>query len=285
MDRTKVSGLNNINLCAKKRAPSENGLPGARRNLYVHDRRTCRRKPCSCTTLQRVSYEMRDRLESCSRDPIGYVDGASLYRAYFVPNGVDPTGMQWTIPFNDEWWDHYYDGGGEHLDLADTDTLYDAWSGSGVTSGAESSFKSSLGNKDFGGGGYCGETIISGFALSLAVDYAPGNWQVASLVFPIGNTTLRAEGKCVTMTTCDDTVLNGETSCEEECRRIKRKMCVKTICSGKLILSDAFKDAKDIGDRYPGDQEFSGGTAYTFGATMDFEYSEKSCDTSIVCER
>jgi len=29
-----------------------------------------------------------------SRDPIGYVDGMSLYRAYFIPNYVDPLGKQ-----------------------------------------------------------------------------------------------------------------------------------------------------------------------------------------------
>ena len=28
-----------------------------------------------------------------SRDPIGFVDGMSLYRAYFVPDGVDPSGL------------------------------------------------------------------------------------------------------------------------------------------------------------------------------------------------
>ena len=28
-----------------------------------------------------------------SRDPIGYVDGMNLYRGYFVPNGVDPLGL------------------------------------------------------------------------------------------------------------------------------------------------------------------------------------------------
>ena len=28
-----------------------------------------------------------------SRDPLGFVDGMSLYRAYFVPDGVDPSGL------------------------------------------------------------------------------------------------------------------------------------------------------------------------------------------------
>ena len=30
-----------------------------------------------------------------SRDPIGYVDGMNLYRAYFLPSGVDPTGLSY----------------------------------------------------------------------------------------------------------------------------------------------------------------------------------------------
>jgi RHS repeat-associated protein len=29
-----------------------------------------------------------------SRDPMGYVDGASQYRAYFIPGGIDPTGRK-----------------------------------------------------------------------------------------------------------------------------------------------------------------------------------------------
>ncbi|TWU33675.1 hypothetical protein Q31b_57320 [Novipirellula aureliae] len=34
--------------------------------------------------------------QSCSRDPIGYVDGNSLYRGYFVLNGLDPLGLIYT---------------------------------------------------------------------------------------------------------------------------------------------------------------------------------------------
>ena len=32
-----------------------------------------------------------------NRDPLGYVDGMSLYRGYFVPSGVDPTGEFWSV--------------------------------------------------------------------------------------------------------------------------------------------------------------------------------------------
>ena len=30
-----------------------------------------------------------------SRDPAGYVDGASLYLGYFAIDGVDPSGLGW----------------------------------------------------------------------------------------------------------------------------------------------------------------------------------------------
>ncbi|TWT29257.1 hypothetical protein KOR42_55400 [Thalassoglobus neptunius] len=30
-----------------------------------------------------------------SRDPLLYIDGTHLYRAYFVPKGGDPTGKGW----------------------------------------------------------------------------------------------------------------------------------------------------------------------------------------------
>jgi hypothetical protein len=50
-------------------------------------------KPFADTSLRRVTYEKRFRLESCARDPIGYVDGLTLYRAYFARDGVDPSGL------------------------------------------------------------------------------------------------------------------------------------------------------------------------------------------------
>ena len=39
--------------------------------------------------------------EFISRDPLGYVDGMSLYRGYFVPGGKDPLGLR--REFNPEW--------------------------------------------------------------------------------------------------------------------------------------------------------------------------------------
>lgn len=40
-------------------------------------------------------------IQSCSRDPIGYVDGRNLYRSYFVVVGVDPLGLQAVIPIDE----------------------------------------------------------------------------------------------------------------------------------------------------------------------------------------
>ncbi|WP_197137963.1 RHS repeat protein [Crateriforma conspicua] len=40
----------------------------------------------------------------CSRDPIGYVNGQSLYRAYFVPDKLDPSGLEWVLsPYTGEY--------------------------------------------------------------------------------------------------------------------------------------------------------------------------------------
>jgi len=42
---------------------------------------------------KRARYYDPNTGEFISRDPLGYVDGMSLYRGYFVPNGVDPEGL------------------------------------------------------------------------------------------------------------------------------------------------------------------------------------------------
>ena len=41
----------------------------------------------------RARYYDPELGEFISRDPLGYVDGMSLYRGYFVPEGMDPGGL------------------------------------------------------------------------------------------------------------------------------------------------------------------------------------------------
>ncbi len=51
----------------------------------------CSKSNCQAD-LREATYDECDRLESCSKDPIGYGDGLNRYTAYFVPGNVDPSG-------------------------------------------------------------------------------------------------------------------------------------------------------------------------------------------------
>ncbi len=58
--------------------------------------------PTACRLKRAPTYKKCTRLESCSRDPIGYEDGHNLHAAYFaLRNATDPTG-KWT-------WGEYFD--------------------------------------------------------------------------------------------------------------------------------------------------------------------------------
>ena len=50
------------------------------------------------SAYKRARYYHAELGRFISRDPIGYVDGMSLYRAYFVPGGVDPFGDLFEVP-------------------------------------------------------------------------------------------------------------------------------------------------------------------------------------------
>ena len=67
--------------------------PGAAENRTAISAASTCVSSTSCRLKRTCTYESRTRLESCTRDPIGYEDGWNSYRAYFVPNSVDPTGQ------------------------------------------------------------------------------------------------------------------------------------------------------------------------------------------------
>jgi hypothetical protein len=60
--------------------------------------RTCTSRPSPCfnsstqANLRSATHKKRKRLGSCSKDPIGFPDGPSSYRAYFVGKAMDPLG-------------------------------------------------------------------------------------------------------------------------------------------------------------------------------------------------
>ena len=65
----------------------------------------------------RARYYSAELGRFVGRDPLGYVDGMSLYRGYFVVVGMDPSGMTWG---NGDALYHYYTGGGADVSLATT---------------------------------------------------------------------------------------------------------------------------------------------------------------------
>ena len=71
-------------------------LRGARRNSYMRVRRVRDRNARTCTTLRRWNYAECDRLDSCSRDPIGF-EGQQWNVVNYVANRPvtlrDPFGL------------------------------------------------------------------------------------------------------------------------------------------------------------------------------------------------
>ena len=66
-------------------------------NEYTY---TGRRLDPSGLMYFRARYYSPQLGQFISRDPLGYVDGVSQYRGYFVPNGMDPFGLDWVWPWD-----------------------------------------------------------------------------------------------------------------------------------------------------------------------------------------
>jgi hypothetical protein len=66
--------------------------------------RTCTSRPLPCfnsstqANLRTATHKKRKRLGSCSKDPIGYVDGKQLYSSFFHLSKLDPSGRSWINP-------------------------------------------------------------------------------------------------------------------------------------------------------------------------------------------
>jgi len=72
-------------------------------NEYLYTGR--RRDPGTNLQLHRNRYYHAALGQWLNRDPLGYVDGMSQYRAYCVPGGVDPWGLFSWVPKDDlAWW-------------------------------------------------------------------------------------------------------------------------------------------------------------------------------------
>ncbi len=67
--------------------PHHSALASRKNPTQAHPYRRDPRK-----RLYRARFYHAELGRFISRDPVGYFDGMSLYRAYFVPNGTDPSG-------------------------------------------------------------------------------------------------------------------------------------------------------------------------------------------------
>ena len=70
----------------------------------------------ACLLYFRARYYSPQLGQFISRDPLGYVDGMSQYRAYFVPGSMDPSGETCRPPDEESTGQirgcvHFYDGG------------------------------------------------------------------------------------------------------------------------------------------------------------------------------
>ena len=75
----------------------------------------------STVRWNRARYYHAELGRFISRDPIGYVDGMNLYRAYFVPQGVDPRGLDiLVLPVDDQDWSD----SGESRECTDVEILF-----------------------------------------------------------------------------------------------------------------------------------------------------------------
>ena len=85
------AGIQNMVTGAKNptstKRPHHSALASRKTPTQTHPYRCHPRK-----RLYRARYYHAELGRFVSRDPVGYVDGMNLYRAYFVPRGIDPNG-------------------------------------------------------------------------------------------------------------------------------------------------------------------------------------------------
>jgi hypothetical protein len=176
-----------------------------------------------------TAYAGRVRLVSCSRDPIGYEDGANLFGNYFMLRGVDPSGLSWTT--EDFVW-HYWTGWGMPIDLNDVGLAETFWNHASVQ-GEINRFKQ--------------DVVAALFERMAGLDCEAYSWSHnysgrsgyqsdvtwTWTMFPIGDSALKFSSAC--------SISVG--ACDKECNECRD---FSLDCSFDYTLRDSFRDPLDF---------------------------------------
>jgi hypothetical protein len=87
-----IYNLQMVALAENLETKFENPLRGRAQNHRYRLGAECCSKSNSQGILPQTTYAECNRLESCSKDPIGYTDGFGAYQNYFAPSATDPLG-------------------------------------------------------------------------------------------------------------------------------------------------------------------------------------------------
>ncbi len=103
MDGARSTAKTITRACVRERQNMVTGAKNPTSSKHPHHSALASRKtqaqthPYRCQPrkrLYRARYYHAELGRFLSRDPVGYLDGANLYRGYFVPNRIDPFGRQ-----------------------------------------------------------------------------------------------------------------------------------------------------------------------------------------------
>ena len=191
-----------------------------------------------------------------SRDPKRYHDGFSLYGGYFVPVGVDPSGLSWSTA---DFIKHYYNGGGTTVDLGSIgllDKVKNSEPGKSATELFELLAKSEIKRLGFEKLSCSGKKTVS----------ADGDknrfFNLTGVVFSLGNTMVRMKSTCDAVLTCD-------LCCDKKSPRV---MTFVYACDFEYSVVDSFSRPFGLGSNQL--QAEAGGTPYQITGDWDNTWSD-----------
>jgi RHS repeat-associated protein len=220
-----------------------------------------------------------------SRDPLGFVDGMSLYRAYFVPGGMDPFGLDcveergktrgFDLPANHGWssahfrnW--YFNSRNRDVSLKEVGLYWTFWNAPDVVSKYDK-FKSRISDSMClaSTSGSCEKNVRETLPIT-GVD----NTDVESEIFAIGTSSMKFVAKCsLTTEACD-----GKCDCETFPYSPTDRRAYTAECTVTRSINDEFSNP--LGHWGWFEFELWGGHPYGIDSCYEevLTFSGSSCD-------